>query len=630
MDIIDIMLAKAMTPQGKTDAYVAKANAAAAKAEKAQQDAAAAIATVESAAESIALTQEQIASLLEEAQETLETAQAAQINTLDTEDVDAEVKKLTVNTNVVSGNAANTLQVITTYPDNTLNTQNITKLYKATGNNEDGGMTQKAITDALTSKADITYVDQQIANIPTSGGNTSGGGISNFGSENEGRMVVVGEDGNIKAGDLMEEELIESLVQAGLYRAREAVGLDIDYRGKSFTRTQEAANLSEGQDFDQYIMYGGRTRCNVSDDGTITAFYGDSNYKEDGSNGQVMVYQPKFYYQRVPTLINGKTIYSESLILSSRKQANFKLHPIFSDGNGGELDYVLFSAYDGTLVDNKLSSVAGLQPATSITIEEAETYARARGTGWHIISMAAESANQMLQIVEYGTMNGQSALEAGISNLPHITLNINCSAITGSTAALGNTTGHAEMTVNNNNGVEVQNTEAGARAISYRGLENPWGNLWNFIGGINIKGDGSSDGGAPYICTDFNYTPSTIGSNYEYIGFNLPNTYGWISAMGYGKADYDWVFMPIECSNTANSLLPVGDNLWTVARVNENKIVVIGGAYTFQDNNGLFYYGCDSNANIRASNYGSRLMYIPTKNSIYTSNIAKWNNAIGG
>jgi hypothetical protein len=37
-------------------------------------------------------------------------------------------------------------------------------------------------------------------------------------------------------------------------------------------------------------MYGGRMRCNVTDNGTITAFYGDSNYKEDGSNGQVMVY----------------------------------------------------------------------------------------------------------------------------------------------------------------------------------------------------------------------------------------------------------------------------------------------------------------------------------------------------
>ena len=149
MDIIDIMLAKAMTPQGKTDAYVAKANKAAQKAAQAEADAAAAIATVEAAADEIATAKSEAADLLKDAQDALETAQTAQINTLDTEDVDAEVKKMTVNTNVVSGQTANTLQVVTTYPDNTLNTQNITKLYKNTGNNEDGAMTQKAITDAL-------------------------------------------------------------------------------------------------------------------------------------------------------------------------------------------------------------------------------------------------------------------------------------------------------------------------------------------------------------------------------------------------------------------------------------------------------------------------------------------------
>lgn len=626
MDIIDIMLAKAMTPQGKTDTYVGKAAAAAAKAEKAKQDALDAIASVNAAAEDIATAQEAAADLLEAAQDALETAQSAQIN--------------------------------------------MPEVYSTTGQNTDGYMTQKAVTDALEEKADLstmlndlaekanagavsaalalkanksetetalaakadkTYVDQQIANIPAGGGSSSGGGISNLGSQNEGRMVVVGEDGNIKAGDITEEELIESLVRAGIYSAREAVGLDIDYQGKTYIRTQGALNLTMGADFDEYLMYGGRMRCNVADDGTINAFYGDNDYAEDGSNGQVMVYQPKFYYQRLPLRVEGDTIIrSESIILSARKQAGFKLHPIFDDGNGGELEYVLFSAYDGTLVDNKLSSVAGLQPATGMTISKAEEYATNRGTGWHIINMAAESANQMLQIVEYGTMNGQSALEAGISNLTDITPNINCSAVTGSTAALGNASGHATTTINKNNGVDVENTTAGKRAISYRGLENPWGNLWNFVGGINIKGDGESAGGAPYICTDFEYTPSTIGENYEYIGFNLPNTYGWISAMGRGNDKYDWVFMPAECASVANSLLPVGDNLWTVSHVAENKIVVIGGAYTFQDNNGLFYYGCDSNSNIIASNYGSRLMYIPAKGTTYNSNIEKWSTKIGG
>ena len=122
MDIIDIMLAKALTPQGQTDIYVNKANKAAAKAAKAEQDAAAAIAVVTGAAEDIAEAQLAAGQLLEDAQAALETAQQAQINTLDTEDVDAEVKKMTVNTNTVTGSAANTLQVITTYPDNSLNT----------------------------------------------------------------------------------------------------------------------------------------------------------------------------------------------------------------------------------------------------------------------------------------------------------------------------------------------------------------------------------------------------------------------------------------------------------------------------------------------------------------------------
>ena len=80
MDIIDIMLARAMTPQGQTETYVSIANAAAAKAEKAEQDATAAIETVEAAADEIATAREEAASLLEEAQNVLETAQEAQIN----------------------------------------------------------------------------------------------------------------------------------------------------------------------------------------------------------------------------------------------------------------------------------------------------------------------------------------------------------------------------------------------------------------------------------------------------------------------------------------------------------------------------------------------------------------------
>lgn len=616
MDIIDIMLARAMTPQGKTEAYVTKAEKAAQKAAAAESSAAAAIQTVESAADEIAAAKSEANDLLATAQETLATAQEAQIN--------------------------------------------MPEVYTTTGQNTDGYMTQKAVTDALTTKADSStlniyvttnemntalaskadaataatkqYVDDAIAAIPSSG--SGSGDVSNLGTDSAGHIVVVGDDGNISASDTTEDNLIEALIRSGIYQAKNAVGLDINYQDKSFIRTQEAASFEMGTDFDAYPMYGGRKRCNVADNGVITAFYGDANYKDDGTNGQVMIYQPKFYYQRFPLKLEntqkGQAIRRESILISATEQSGFKLHPLFDAGKGESYDYVLLPAYEGAVLSDRLYSIAGQQPTTNITIEAAENYAKARGTGWHIMNMQAISANQMLEMIEFGSLNGQTSLEDGISNLP-ATANVNCSAITGSTAALGNATGYAESTISNNNGTSVTNTTAGTRAISYRGMENPWGNVWQMIGGINIKGDGQSQGGSPYICTDFNYSAGTIEDNYEYIGFNLPAIYGWISALGYGAAKYDWVLLPIECGSNANSLLPVGDNLWTISGVNENKILAVGGTYEYKENNGMFYYAADRNVEDSArTNYGARLMYIPTKNAIYQTNINKWKALQGG
>lgn len=589
MDIIDIMLAKALTPQGKTEAYVAKANRAAALVSKAQEDAEAAIATVTAAATDITETQEAADALLETAQDVLETAQAAQIN--------------------------------------------LPEAYNTTGQNTDGYMTQKATTDALATKADAsttatkTYVDEKIAAIPTGGGSEANINI-NLNPEDAGHLVAIGSQGELIASDATEEAIIEALLRAGTYDAINAVGLDIDYLNRAFTRTQGAMGKSMGSDFDSYIMYGGRTRCTVGDDGYINSFYGDSSYAEDGSNGQVMVYQPKFYYKRIvrtaEALSKGKVVRHETLLLSSTEQTGFKLAPIF---NGG-LDYVLLPAFDAGLVNNKLTSIAGVRPITNITITQAEEYARARGNGWHIMNMAAESANQMLQIVEYGHMNGQQAIEQGITWAPN---GSNIFFITGSTSSLGNATGHAESTNVDMNNTTTTMTEEGYRAISYRGMENPWGNIWSMIGGTNIHGNGVQGGGSIYIATDFNYTPGVVGSNYADVGFILPAIYGWINGMGIGNDEYDWVYLPAECSTSANSFAPVGDELWTVGQLNGSMILATGGSYGQKDSCGPFYYAADRTVNDSARyNYGAKLLYIPTKNSTYNANIAKWNNYMGG
>lgn len=487
-----------------------------------------------------------------------------------------------------------------------------------------GGASGQVLAKKSGTDYDLKWVNQ-------SGG--GGGGGSYIGPEDAGHMVTVDSNGYAIGSDITEEQLVELIVASGAYQPQNAVGLEINYADRSFRRVYDSTNYNMGNDFNNFIMYKGRIRCNVDDNGSILAFYGDSAYRDDGTNGQVMVYQPKFYYQRIPitteNAIRGKIVRKEMIALSPVAQVGFKLAPIFKDTNGEELDYVLLSAYEGSIVNDKMTSIANSKPAANKTIVELEAAATARGQGWHIYNMAATSADQMLEMVEFGQMNGQNAIESGISSISGSS-SVNCASITGSTSALGNSTGAASSTISDIGGQQTTQTTAGKRAISYRGVENPWGNIWRLIGGTIIRGDGASQGGAPFICTNFNYTPDTVSSNYEDIGFNLPSSSGWVNAMGYGNSKYDWVYLPIESGSNASSALPVGDNLYTVSNLSENKVIVYGGPHNHNDSNGAFYYGADRNvADSARLNYGARLMFIPTKNSTYTANITKWTNKVG-
>ena len=339
-----------------------------------------------------------------------------------------------------------------------------------------------------------------------------------------------------------------------------------------------------------------------------------------------MIYQPKFYYKRIiriaDEIAKGKIVRYETLIISATEQPGFKLAPIFN----GDLDYVLLPAYDAGLVENKLVSIAGVKPINNITRDQAEAYANARGTGWHIMTLAADSANQMLEMVEFGTMNGQAAIEEGITYTPNGHNGVGL-FITGSTASLGNGTGHATTTVMDVNGTQSNQTEDGKRAIAYRGMENPWGHLWSMLGGVNVSGNTTKAAGDILVCKDYNYS----GNNYGDVGFNLPNQYGWVNAMGYGNEEFDWVYMPAECSSSANSYAPVGDYLWTIANLNGTTVLATGGSFGYKEECGPFYYAADRSMQDSArNNYGAKLLFVPTKNEIYTANIAKWNTYMGG
>lgn len=418
------------------------------------------------------------------------------------------------------------------------------------------------------------------------------------------------------------------------------LGVQVDYKNKTFKRLAGAANLSKGSDFDKFTMFGGRKRCNVADGGSIVAWYGDADYKEDGSNGQVMVYQPKFYYLVCPLEYDrqetgyGYHLRKANYYVSETQRAGFKLHPAFYDKNGNEVDYILMSAYEGCIYDtsanaylkndeqvmdaskDKFSSIAGARPATGVsqnlTRPNIEQMAKNRGEGWHSLGIKTASMEQLLMIVEMGMMNLQTAIGKGVVNLPWTTGSDTTSSYagaTGSTASLGNGTGRATETTTYEGGVATNNTADGKTSICYRGVENFWGNIWKFAYGVNIWGNGKMAGGMPYICSDFNYAEGKNTDNYEGAGFTVTPKEGYISAMGY-STKYDWLFMASEC--LGNSSLPVGDYTYITQNLNEYRIARLGGGWADGSSAGGFCWTLNGGVGIRVRNIGGRLVYVPT------------------
>lgn len=527
-----------------------------------------------------------------------------------------------------------------------------------------------AISDASVAKSQLQEVINSASSVKTSLSNvistantaksnldasvaTANNVLQSLSAENASAASNIDE---LKSENFNSQEILSGVADIRAYlgiTADDIVGIQVDYKNKTFKRLAGAANLTKGSDFDKFTMFGGRKRCNVADDGSIVAWYGDADYKEDGSMGQVMVYQPKFYYLVCPVEYDpidtgiGYHLRKANYYVSEKPRAGFRLHPAFYDASGNEIDYFLTSAYEGSIYDalasayllndeqvmntgeDKFSSIAGARPASgssqNLTRPNIEAMAQNRGTNWHGDLIKQVSAEQMLMIIEMGMMNLQTAIAQGVVSLPWTTGSDTTSsyaAATGSTASLGNGTGRAEKTTTYEGGVAKEYTVDGKTSVCWRGKENFWGNIWKFVYGINIWGNGKMGGGQPYICSDFSFAESKNSGNYEPAGFTVTPKEGYISAMGYSTA-CDWLFIASEC--LGNSSLPVGDYTYITVNLNGYRIARLGGGWGSWDYAGGFYWALDNGVGFRSRNVGGRLVYIPTRDSAtYTAAIEAW------
>ena len=263
-------------------------------------------------------------------------------------------------------------------------------------------------------------------------------------------------------------------------------------------------------------IHTGMKRCLLNVDGTVNYFLdaNDSTKKADGTNadltgadGQVMVQIPKFYYRYVKI---GDVHHWE---INDKPKLGFTLHPAFVKA-GVEVDYRYYSAYDACYLDatdglyksglnldditssidtanDKLGSVSGIYPLVGNTIVESRSLASNVGTGWHQLDYYLMSAVQLLYLVEYGDFDSQATLGDGNTNGTYLVSSANQNDSPHTIAGASNSWG--------NNSTDGSQPSAGAKPgtayMSYRGIENFFGNKWDWVDGIFINPTaGDTDG----------------------------------------------------------------------------------------------------------------------------------------
>ena len=305
--------------------------------------------------------------------------------------------------------------------------------------------------------------------------------------------------------------------------------------------------------------------CLLDDDGNIVKYLDPSDWTgetRDGSEGQVMVEIPQHYrkfetdgtkrrvkistqplagFHKVPKMY-------VSAYQAALDRTNLKLCSIVNTDaqyRGGNNN----AGYDGTY-----RSFLGM-PATVVNRTNFRKYARARkadSTEWNCMTYDIQKTLYWLFVIEYATLNSQATYNAALTDEGYhqgglgagVTNISNWSDYNGTypiipcgvTDSLGNTTG---VVTHNVIAADGESTYYAAPVPRYRGVENPFGHLWQWTDGINVRiapdeangGDGLSK---VYVCSDPAKFTDTSYDGYTYVGDEARSN-GWAKEVIFGE-----------------------------------------------------------------------------------------------
>ncbi len=381
--------------------------------------------------------------------------------------------------------------------------------------------------------------------------------------------------------------------------------------------------------------------CLLDDDGNVVEYLDPKDWTSqtrDGSRGQVMVEIP-LHYRKFTTDGTKRSVRISELPLPG-------YHAV-------PKSYV--SAYQATVdrTNNKLASVCNAteqyrggnnnadydgtyrsflnRPATSISRTNFRNYARKRKEGsteWNCMTYDMQKTLYWLFVIEYATLNSQAAYNAELTTDGYRQGGLGDGVTTwnwtdwgnfngdnpfipcGLTDSLGNRTGLVEYTVNNED--ETSPITKTFQVPRYRGVENPFGHVWQWTDGINVRISANTENGGDglskvFVCSDPSKFNDSNYTGYSHVG-NEARDGGYVKEVIFGE--YGEI-MPLTVGGGSSTYFC--DNHWTnIPSSGEQLRGVFFGGAAFLGAHAGFVFACSSIAPSGSdASVGSRLCFLP-------------------
>lgn len=240
-------------------------------------------------------------------------------------------------------------------------------------------------------------------------------------------------------------------------------------------------------------------------------------------------------------------------------------------------DYFYLGAYSATGSSSKLGSNSGFAPLVNTSITDFINYAHNRGSGYEIMAFYQWTYVQALYVMKYGNLNSQAALGKGFI---------------GGSASSARTTG-----ATNARGMCYGNPNSGDDRMKLFGLEDLWGNVYQFISGLY------SNSNRNLLTTTDNFSVDTSASAWEY---NVSSDV---------TSNIEGFMKESQGANNGGFVLKVANGSSTTyysdyALLHASSFPFVGGHWNGSDFAGVFYCSVINSRYTSYAYLGSRLMYL--------------------